>query len=293
MVNNLKYNKSIKSLSMHNSEQIHKSIYRSEGTGVLFRIRRRGSMTVEAAVAIPLFLFVLSLFLGIFRVLQTEIQMEQALHYAAIRTAAAAVMESSAAEAAGAAAGRALLQKSLQDQECPSEYFRNGYAGILMLPVDDNDYIRYRVRYTVMLPVGVFGKNSVDVVQQVSARKWTGWSGENSDGGEKWIYITESGSAYHRSPSCRYLNLSIRMTDRVKVSQQRNLDGGKYYECPRCASDQKGKNVYITDYGTLYHSDPGCSSLKRTVNRVSEDQIGTRKPCSGCWNSDEKRREHA
>lgn len=43
-----------------------------------------------------------------------------------------------------------------------------------------------------------------------------------------------------------------------------------------------GGNVYITDYGNSYHSISGCRGLKRTVMAVPFSEAGGRRLCSRC-----------
>ena len=284
MVNNLKHNKSIKSLSMQNSEKIHPFTLYSKGTKTLPCIWEKGSMTVEAAMVVPLFVFCLALFLGIFRVLQVETQMEQALNYAAGRAAVygEAKTAGKGLKLADAAAGKLLLEKSLKNQKCPSDYLKRGYSGITLLSKSDEIYIRYQVTYTILLPVGGFGKESVTVTQGAVSRKWNGWEDEQNPE-ETWVYITKSGKAYHKSTSCRYLDLSIREAAAKDISKLRNKDGAVYYACGSCAKKASQGTVYITDYGTLYHGSLRCSKLKRTVYRVLLTQAGEKTPCKKCY----------
>ena len=51
----------------------------------------------------------------------------------------------------------------------------------------------------------------------------------------------------------------------------RNKDGGIYYPCS-CVK-HKNSNVYVTDYGTFYHENPGCYRLKRSVSKISGQKL--------------------
>ncbi len=282
MVNNLKHNKSIKSLSMQNSENIHPSTFYSMSTKTLPCIRKKGSMTVEASFALPVFILCMALFLGLFRVLQAETQIEQALNYAAGRRAVYCQNEGSGALLTDAVSGKTLLNKSLKSQKCPPEYFKNGYNGILLFSESDENYVRYHVTYQVRLPIGLFGKEMISVSQSAVSRKWNGWKdSENKE--ETWVYITKTGKAYHKSTSCRYLDLSVRSVDRRQITGLRNKDGARYYACEKCGKLSKTGSVYITDYGTVYHSSLRCSGLKRTIYRVLETETDGRTPCKKCY----------
>ena len=99
---------------------------------------------------------------------------------------------------------------------------------------------------------------------------------------EKYVYITETGRAYHQTRNCHYLDLSIEQTDKNQISVLRNASGGRYYACPLCAKSGLGDIVYITDYGDCFHYDLLCSGLKRTIQAIPISEVGARTPCSKC-----------
>ena len=66
----------------------------------------------------------------------------------------------------------------------------------------------------------------------------------------------------------------------------RGKNGQCYYECSRCDwKDEEKETVYYTDYGTLYHKDIRCSSIKRLVEKIKLEEIGERRPCHFCYES--------
>ena len=143
------------------------------------------------------------------------------------------------------------------------------------------------VSYTYKVPLLPGNFSTMHFVQRSRSRVWIGK--ELKDMGEapgkdesRTVYITPTGTAYHISPSCPYLDLSISAADGLSVSSLRNANGGIYYRCSLCG--QKGTTgiVYITDYGNLWHSSLGCSRLKRTVYAVKLEDVGTRHKCPKC-----------
>lgn len=132
---------------------------------------------------------------------------------------------------------------------------------------------------------GSFG--TMRFVQRMRGRVWTGESltKKGTEGGDsdiRTVYITPTGSVYHLSPSCNYLDLSIHSISGSRVSSERNANGARYHRCELCASSGNYHTVYITDYGTSWHSSLGCSGLKRTVTAVDISEIGDLKVCSKC-----------
>lgn len=113
------------------------------------------------------------------------------------------------------------------------------------------------------------------------------WIGYVPDGSavkqeETYVYITETGTVYHRNRGCSYLNPSIRRAGKQELENLRNKDGAVYYACPLCDGWEAGENCYITDYGTNYHTSAACSGLKRTIYEVKLSEVGSRSACSKC-----------
>ena len=98
---------------------------------------------------------------------------------------------------------------------------------------------------------------------------------------EEYVYITENGTVYHRERNCTHLTLSIELAGKDEVGQLRNESGGKYYPCEKCGGDGSSF-VYVTGEGTRYHNTITCSGLKRTVISIPLSEVGGRPPCSRC-----------
>ena len=119
-------------------------------------------------------------------------------------------------------------------------------------------------------------------------KPWTGYDfakqGERKKE-EELVYITEHGEVYHRNRGCTYLSLSIDITTYEDVNKKKNRDGSSYTACDYCFS--KGKEnfmtaVYITDWGSKYHSQLKCQGLKRNILCIPISQAGGKAGCSKC-----------
>lgn len=100
---------------------------------------------------------------------------------------------------------------------------------------------------------------------------------------EIMVYMTPEGTVYHRNRDCTYLALTIRTISCGELDEARNLSGGKYGACEYCVKNQAvSGTVYITDYGTSYHRLRDCQGLKRTVMAVPLSETGGLKSCSRC-----------
>jgi hypothetical protein len=105
---------------------------------------------------------------------------------------------------------------------------------------------------------------------------------ESDEDEEVLVFITENGTVYHKSASCRHLKLDVRSIAFESLKTLRNSDGKIYYPCEYCGSGIAGGNVFITDYGTRYHSVVTCPALKRKIYTIPISQVGGRGPCSSC-----------
>ena len=283
--------KNKKSLSMLSriSENLkcHNPNKSKNGTKALQYVRLTGSFTVEAAFVVPLFLFAAVVFLGLFRLLSVEVQVTGGLQYASRMLAVSCCeQDEPIEETVLLLKGRILFQKYLGEHGCKMEGIQNGTAGISFWGSRVSDtYVELRASYQVALPVTFWKMKRLPVRQCVRSRRWIGACSAGTAGDEAvYVYITETGSAYHQSASCAYLDLSIRNVTLQQAQLLRNKNGNIYYPCSCVKKGQT--SVYITDYGTQYHGDLSCSGLKRTVYKIKKEEAGARHPCSKCWKGD-------
>ncbi len=241
----------------------------------------KGSFTVESAFVLPIFLFAAVVVLGLFPLLLVEQQVNAGLQYAA-RIAATSYQEEGEGETLLSLTETSLLfYQYLSEHELETSVLPEGILGISLLESDfSGDYVELTASYQVELPISFWKLTSLPVTQRVKMKKWTGAAEDTDDGTDTYVYITPSGTAYHRSTECSYLNLSIQAVSVSTVGTLRNKSGGIYYAC---TCYEGGSLVYITDYGTEYHGSLSCSGLKRTIYQVLLSDVGDRHACSKCW----------
>ena len=244
-----------------------------------------GFYMVEAAVSIPVFVCFVVCILFFFCVMQLQLEIQASLNYTGKVLSEYAVLETDepgkAGEIAGLAAAEVLFRKHLKEQKARTEYIKGGEFGVSLLDTKpDRDYVHLKAEYRIRLPIGLFGRHEFLVHQQVKARKWTGGNRMAAETVE-WVYITPTGSAYHQTLQCPYLDLSIRGVAFGEVEVQRNRSGGKYKMCRKCGKNC-GPLVYITDYGDVYHGSIACTGLKRSVQKVKLSEISGRHACAKC-----------
>lgn len=171
----------------------------------------------------------------------------------------------------------------------------NGFEGLNFYQssvLNGDEFIDIIVNYRIRLPIILFALDDMEMVQRVRLRSWSGlqvksnYSAIEDSEDDTIVYITKTGSVYHRNRSCSHIKLSIRSVIGIP-SQLRNDNGGKYYPCEKCCKEDKGitSTYYITSDGTRYHSLSDCSKIKRTVNEVSlSSVIESKRPCKRCGN---------
>lgn len=118
-------------------------------------------------------------------------------------------------------------------------------------------------------------------------RAWTGRKNTDSDAdtpeGDSLVYVTEYGTVYHTDSSCSHLHLGIRSMSAAQAERQRNYSGKKYYACEKCAAHAAaGGTVYLTEYGEKFHCSPDCSGLTRTVRMVPLSELDGMRECRDC-----------
>ena len=205
-----------------------------------------GNMTVEAALVLPIFLFAAVNLLSVLLMFQTYSAEEARLHQT----------------------GRQMALYAYGQEDGDSE--------IRLVNVN-----------RIKAPFGIAAFAGGYTVNGCVMHKWIGYdlSGAGSERPkqeEELVYITRSGSAYHRERGCRYLNPAIQMTDRVHAEKMETEEGGKYTPCLACGG--KSSVVYITEGGNRYHSTVNCTGLKRAIESVTltEAVESGRHPCPSC-----------
>lgn len=289
-IDDLKKNKK-KSLSLCKKKSENRNTHIPKKTAkALQHTHLLASFTVEAACILPIYLFTAALLLGLFQVLQTEAEMTEAVQKTA-RSLAVSYGETDGGIAQEVldrsvllASAKHMIWEYLKTGSCWEDCIDGGYSGISLNNSDvKEDAMNIQVSYKIQLPVAFFGFDSVSVAQGVNSRKWVGYR-ENGSADADWVYVTETGSAYHSSTDCRYLDLSIHSVPVESVGKLRNKDGAIYYPCSCCLTPDALVGIaYVTDYGRKYHSDISCSDLKRTVYRIRLSEVAGRHPCPACY----------
>ena len=209
-----------------------------------------GSMTVEASIAIPVFLF------AILNLLSIILQFGE-------------------------------FSSNLADMHRRAKEL-SVHAHILEDGQDVGNDLIILTKAQKLEPVIPFmGFDTARTIVNCRVRKWTGYDvvhtqKENTQ--EEWVYITPFGESYHRDRNCSYLNPEILSAVTTKIGEYRNQDGELYRLCTSCKNGSLTGICFYTEYGNRYHTTLQCSSLKRTIESVKMSEIGSRHACSKSGN---------
>lgn len=264
------------------------------------------SMTVEAALVLPLLLFFFLNLTSAFEMIRLHNNLELALWnigtrmsvygYAYENLAKGLIEENPAMPEA---------VKSLADVAFTNLYARNkvieylgrdyldqaplinGAKGLNFLEsvfVADEDCVRLVVTYRVSPWMNVLGVPPLRMANQYYGHAWTGYRipVENDETEMDYVYVTEHGQVYHETKECSHIKLSVYQVSLEEVIRLRNEAGKRYSLCFLCRDKAPFMKVYITREGSRYHNSTECSGLKRSIIAIERKNAGKYRPCSRC-----------
>lgn len=121
--------------------------------------------------------------------------------------------------------------------------------------------------------------------QQIVVNDYSGESMEPEGEDDTYVYVAETGRVYHLDIMCTYLKLGIQQVTAGEIKTKRNQAGGKYKSCEQCCKGQSVEDLavaFITPYGDRFHASKECSGLRRTVHKRKKSEVGTMPACSKC-----------
>ena len=273
----------------------------------------RGSMTLEAAIVVPLFLFFIMNIVFIMEMVRLQSGLQAALQQVGDQICEAAYytkfggdsesVPEEVREGGGAGSGDALsfvlsetfvrsrvvsyLGRDYLDHTC----LQGGAGGLSFAGSEimkDGGRVDLVVGYRIRPFVRVLAPGGFSMQARYSGHAWVGWmpgdgaGGEAGSGAQGQAYVTRYGSVYHLDPDCIYLNPQVRAVPGASVDQYRSGNGAKYYPCEYCRPDRSG-TVYITKEGNRYHSSDTCGAITRHVRQMDAEAAQENlRPCPKC-----------
>ena len=241
-----------------------------------------GSITVEAVVCLPLFLYASICLIWLLELRSIQLVVREGMQGAGKELAQEcyelpllipARVESKIVSLIGEERlDRSCIVEGSEGLECEKSYIWPGSA-----------IIELKTSYQVKLPFPQFLIPPIRYQESMRIKGWTGYVKQSfgQTGQQEIVYITETGIVYHRDYHCTYLEPSVRLVSLEEIESLRNQSSGKYYPCELCGRFCKG-NAYITDYGNRYHSTLDCSGVKRKIYAVPIREVKGKGACSKC-----------
>lgn len=246
--------------------------------------KMKGSVTIEAALTIPMFLFSVLCLIYLLEIQAIRLTVTSAVQ-GAVKIAAedmATIPVFNEVKLKGDIVdfiGSERLERSIVEGGSSGIHcWRSWYNA-------DDGVIHAEVDYKIRLPFPKYTDAGMKCSESFLIKVWNGYGKRKSDSeADQIVYVTETGRVYHMDYQCSYLQLSIRFVPYSGISDLRNEDGGKYYACGQCVQGGAIAGVYITEYGNRYHSSLHCSGLKRTIYSVKKEECHGMSACSKCGN---------
>lgn len=245
-------------------------------------LKKKGSVTIEAAFGIPLFLFAAVCLIWLLEIQSIKISMASAAQSAAKQAAE----ETAVIPVLNTVKLKSDIISLIGEERIGRSIIKGGSSGISCWKSyvsSDTGEMNITVEYEIMIPLPVMGSPSARMEEIFKISSWSGRSNERMGGeNSEIVYMTENGIVYHEDYNCSYLRLSLRYVPYENLDTIRNESGGRYHACEKCVVGSAMTGVYITDSGNKYHNSLGCSGLKRTIYAVKRSETGGAGGCSRC-----------
>ena len=213
-----------------------------------FRIFARGSMTVEAAAALPLFFF---------SILACICMMD--LYSLRMRTSL-----------------------ELQEKAEKLGMYAHAAGEDLADPIID---LTEQAEWEA--PFFPFPLPEIQITCRSRVHAWVGRLAEDeavrNGAGPELVYVTENESVYHTTSRCSHISLNIHQLPAAQAKRARNRQGDLYRACEKCVGDGEiNPLLFVTEQGDCYHNSLECSGLKRSVRLVERESLSGIPCCSRC-----------
>ncbi len=250
------------------------------------------SLTLEAALALPLFLYAAAAFITLFHVMDV---------YRQVQAAAESVSEH--------IGQTAYLSKYTEDESPLDTASAYVYAELSMraklekLPIrkfsllrsellKDGETVDLIVDYEISMPFSILGLGSMKQTNRSFRRAWVGQEGRSGEEkeGEKdniVVYVGKNSTRYHISRTCHYLYNDLKAVPIKDMEAWRSRDGRRYSPCARCRNRHAGM-VYIMPSGEHYHTTTSCTAINAYVRPVLKSQVEHLGRCSYCSGGQER-----
>lgn len=272
---------------------------------------RRASITMEAAIVVPMFLFLCFLMLYPMKIMESERKLQNQMEnigkqfavveYAKVVGTGMLKKDSSIREfmdntVPGLEEGAGLAAILAQAVGGPFENLRFSQETAVFSKEEGADSTMFfaELEYEADMPFSEwFPMTKISKSLVVNRRAWVGSNGgrgrskygeeleEDEESDERMVYLGKNSTVYHDDPNCHYLSNVTYSADVSAMKELRNEGGDKYHACPSCKPGTSG-TVYYFANGTAYHSSDHCKAITAYARAVPFAEADGMRACSYC-----------
>ena len=249
-----------------------------------------GSMTVEAALVLPIFLFFFLHLSGVTEMLRLHGKVAASLWNTGNQIALYGNTVFEEAEGLPDWSLSYLFVKGQMTtylgneylEDSPLIYGANGLNYLRSDYMDADKCVDIVVTYRVAPPASIFPFMYHRMGSRYYARCWTGYDVSGENGTCRYVYISSQGELWHDTPDCSYIFHKVESISADKIIHVKNDDGKKYKLCEFCKDEPRKEQVYFTGMGERYHLIRNCSAIYKDVRAVEWYAGFPYRPCSRC-----------
>lgn len=247
---------------------------------VILTKRIKGSLTIEAAMVLPIFLVSMIALASLINIITANIRLQNCMYEKARELSITCDAETE------------VDCNKIRDEiiaEFGAKKWDNCYTLEPQLPIisllqsPKGDYAVLSAAYKAGIPF-TGDKLYVPVTCKILFHNWVGYDEDyhKYDFDDVIVYVAQNESVYHLDRDCSHISIAVVKTTPEEVVNLRNASGGKYKKCSLCHSSLNDPILYVTKEGDRFHNDRNCSACKRIVRAVRLSEVGELRPCSRC-----------
>lgn len=238
---------------------------------------KNGSLTVETALVLPIFIFAILGILSMGQMVMVEEEISRGVAECARYYARQENPQ------LGLVFVRTTFEKYVDTNYLNRSCLKKGLNGISFFGTkydEETGEVNIKTSFALSVNLPLISRLETKLSQQKRQKVFNGYR-ENEYDDSSYVYVTVNQGVYHNNRECSHLQLSVSQVLDIK----KYLSGDTSYSpCSHCAKNvgTKVEILYITKEGDRFHTSLECSGLKRTVKRVKKSQVGGLGLCQRC-----------
>lgn len=266
----------------------------------------RGSLTIEAALSLSLFLLMASAMLQPLLWLDRQRKVQTAAECIGGQLAQYAYIEKFLSGEPGI-----MEDLEIEDEDLGTGYFKEAAASLWLLGKiqkeaqadsvristaqvpDETGNICFELEYKERIPFLPVLNREITMNAAVKKRAWIGLSGklggktadrwENKSEEDVTVYVGATMGRYHWFQDCHYISNQYQSISFARIKEEKNIFGRKYTACASCTKNGASDgSVYITSGGSHYHMIQDCPAMTAYVRAVPLKEVEYLGACSYC-----------